>query len=170
MRRFFACTALLALAIAPSIARSESPTSVSSVGVGAHGYDWLIGTWTCSNAAPSAMSGPTATTLTVTRNGAGALSIHTAGANFDGLGYVVYAAKTKTWWNPTALATGDYSTESSMQTGKKTVWTGTFYSGGKSNAIRDTYTMTTMTAFKDLSEAQLNGAWKTEAKTTCTKS
>jgi hypothetical protein len=170
MRRLFTCAVLLALALAPSIARSQSSMSPAMVGVGAHGYDWLIGTWTCKNPTPSAMSGPAVTTLTVARNGAGALSVHTTGTNFDGLGYVVYAAKTKTWWNPSVLATGDYSTESSQQTGKKTLWAGTYYSAGKSNAIRDTYTMTTMTSFKDLSEAQVNGAWKTEANSTCTKS
>ena len=161
--------ALLALSFpAPAL----SAFSPSMVGIGPHGYDWLIGTWTCKNAMPSAMGGPATTTLTVARSVNGSLSIHSGGDGFDTLGYVALAAKTKTWWNPTALADGDNSNESSQQTGKKTLWTGTFYDAesGKTMQIRDTYTVSSGSSFKDLSEAQVGGTWKTQANTTCMKS
>jgi hypothetical protein len=169
MKKLFVLLTLLVLAFAPSVARSAM--SPSTVGVGPHGYDFLIGTWSCKNSMPSPMGGPAATTLTVSRTAMGALSVHVTGANFDGLGYVVYTAKTKTWWNPSALATGGYSTESTQQTGKKTVWTGPFndVATGKTITIRDTYTMDSPTTYKDLSEAQIGGTWKTEGNTTCTK-
>jgi hypothetical protein len=161
---------LAVLALAPSVA--SAAMSPSMVGVGAHGYDFLIGTWTCKNSMPSPMGGPPITTLNVLRTSTGALSVHSTGTNFDALGYVVYAAKTKTWWNPSTLATGDYSSESTQQTGKKTLWSGPFYdvATGKSMQIRDTYTETSMTLFHDLSEAQIGGAWKAVGNTACTKS
>ena len=91
---------------------------------------------------------------------------------FDSLGYIVYDSKTKTWWTPGVLATGDYSTESTQQTGKKTVWNGTFYNAamGKTVPIRDTFIQDSMTTYKDLSQAQIGGTWKTEGIITCTKS
>lgn len=168
MKKHLAILAVLALV--PSIA--SAAMSPSMVGVGSHGYDFLIGTWTCKNAMPSAMGGPATTTLNVARVANGSLSVHITGTNFDGMGYVVYAAKTKTWWNPSTLATGDYSTESTQQTGKKTVWTGPFndVASGKTMEIRDTYTESSMSVFHDLSEAQIAGTWKTVGNTTCTKS
>jgi hypothetical protein len=138
--------------------------------MGPHGCDWLIGTWNCNNSMPSPMGGPAATTATVARGRR--LTLGSLGPSFDAVGYVAYAPKTKTWWNPTAMADGDSSSESSMQTGKQTLWTGTFFDAetGKTNAIRDTYTIASATSFKDLSQAQTGGAWKTIANTTCTKS
>jgi hypothetical protein len=120
---------------------------------------------------PSAMGGPTATTLAVSRATNGSLAIHVTGTNFDAVGYVAYNPATKTWWNPSALATGDSSTESSQQTGKKTVWTGPFYQAatGKSTPIRDTYTLASPTVYHDLSEIQTGGSWKTVGNITCTK-
>jgi hypothetical protein len=171
MTRLVALFALAALVIVPSVARPNS-MAATMVGVGPHGYDWLLGTWACKNSLPSAMGGPAATTLTVSRATNGSLAVHVNGANFDAAGYVTYNPKTKTWWNPSALATGDTSSESSQQTGKKTVWSGPFYeaASGKSMAIRDTYTLVSPTIYHDLSEAQVGGAWKTVGNITCIKS
>jgi hypothetical protein len=78
--------------------------SSSVVGAGPSGYDWLVGTWSCTN---------------------------------------------------------------SMQPSKL----GTFLlTNGSVTPIRDTYTMLGTTKQYDLSEAQVGGAWKTVAKTTCTRS
>ena len=165
----FRASALLALAVPVPASSAVSPLMV---GVGAHGYDWLVGAWTCKNDVPSTMAGPAVTTLTVARSANGSLSIRSDGAGFDAVGFVAYAAKSKTWWNPTALADGDSSNESSRQTGKKTLWTGSFFDAerGKTIPIRDTYTVSGEMSFGDLSEAQVGGAWKTQANTTCTKS
>ena len=170
MSRLCAFLMLVALVFAPCIARSQSgPTAI---GVGAHGYDFLIGSWSCKNSVPSRMGGPASTTIMFARSGAGSLSVHVTATNFDAQGYVGYTAKTKTWWNPSAVGNGDYSTESSQQTGKSSVWTGRYFDGStaKATPIRDTYTFDSLTSFKDLSEAQIGSAWKTQAKTTCTKS
>jgi hypothetical protein len=159
---------LFALAFSSSIARAAM--SPSMVGVGPHGYDFMIGSWSCKNSVPSTLGGPAATTVTVARAANGSLSVHVSGTNFGAMGYVAYEPKTKTWWNPSVLATGDYSTESTQQTGKKTVWAGPFFdaASGKTMMIRDTYTMGPA-SFTDLSEAQIGDTWKTEGNTTCTK-
>lgn len=159
-----------ALLLLPCSVQAASSTAPSTVGAGPHGYDVLIGNWSCKNSVPSAMGGPATTTIAIARSVNGALSVHVSGANFSGMGYVVYAPKTKTWWNPSLLANGGYGTESTQQTGKKTVWQGPFTDGsGKSMQIRDTYTFQSATSFTDLSQANTGGAWKTEANTTCTK-
>lgn len=172
MNRLVALLTVAAISFAPATAQaSPSAMSPSMVGMGPHGYDFLIGKWSCINSIPSRMGGPSETTVTIARSPSGSLSVHVAGTNFESLGYVVYANKTKTWWNPTTLATGDYSTESTTQTGMKTVWTGTFYDAamGSTMPIRDTYTITGLTKFTDLSQAKTGGAWKAQANTTCTK-
>jgi hypothetical protein len=170
MNKLGAFLVLAVLALAPCVAQSQS--NPMAVGVGPHGYDFLIGTWSCTNSMPSRMGGPSSTTLTFARSAAGSISVHVTGTNFDALGYAGYTAKTKTWWNPSAVGNGDYSTESSQQTGKKTVWTGQYFDGstGKATPIRDTYTIDSLSVYKDLSEARIGGTWKTQAKTTCTKS
>jgi hypothetical protein len=146
--------------------------SASSVGVGPHGYDFLIGSWTCRNSMPSPMGGPALTTLTVNRAPGGSLWFHVTGTGFDGLGYVVYAPKTKTWFNPVSMGNGNYSSESTHETGAKTTWSGPLVdvSMQKTIPIRDTYTIAGATSYKDLTQAQIGGVWKTEADSTCTKS
>lgn len=69
------------------------------------------------------------------------------------------------------LANGGYGTESSQQTGKKTVWSGPFTdpATGKTVQVRDTYTFPNLTTYTDLYQANVGGTWKTEGNTTCTK-
>jgi hypothetical protein len=161
----FACCA-----IGPAAAIAQSTPAM--VGVGAQGYDFLIGTWSCKNSAPSAMTGPAETTLTVTKTTTGALSVHSTGTNFDTVGYVTYDAKSKTWWNPSVYADADYSTESTKQTGKVTTWSGPFFDAEtrKTTAIRDSYTITSLTRFQDVSQVKAGMGWKTQATIICTKS
>jgi hypothetical protein len=174
MKRLFALGVLAALAAAPLAAQSQSTaTSTSMMGVGAHGYDWLIGTWSCINSMPSPMGGPKNQTLTASRSEEGAaLFLRGTGKNFDLATYIAYAPKTKTWWGPVAFADGSYGSESTTDTGKKTVWTGTYVSAdsGKTLHTRDTYTMLSPTKYTDLGEYQSAGSWKPTYKTTCTKS
>ena len=119
------------------------------------------------------MGGPASTTLTFSRSNAGsALFIRVTGKNFDGTSYLAYESKTKTWWNPSALADGGYADESTTDTGKKTVWTGSFFNAasGKTLQVRDTYAMPSLAKYIDLGEYQSGGTWKTQYNTTCTKS
>lgn len=163
---------LMALgAVLPSAALRAAPMTSASMGVGPHGYDSLIGSWTCKNSMPSPMGGPAVTAVTIGRSVNGALSVHVTGTNFESGGYVVYTPKTKTWWNPSTVASGGYGTESTQQTGKKATWTGPFTdpSSGKTTQVRDTYTWVSSTTFTDLFQVETNGTWKTEGNSTCTK-
>ena len=171
MSKFFTVLALTVLGLAPGIALSQ-PMSVSMVGVGAHGYDFMIGSWSCTNSAPSRLGGPSTSSFTISRSVNGALLVHSTAANYDTSSYVVYSAKTKTWWSPTAYADGSYNFESTKQTGAKSVWTGTLFdaASGTTNPIRDTFTFPNPTTQTDVTQVQVGGTWKTEANSTCTKS
>ena len=163
--------ALAALTLIPCLAFADSMAASPSMGAGPTGYDFLIGTWTCTSSAATAMGGPSTSTLTASRAQAGgAIYIRSTGKGFDEAGYAVYSPKSKTWWNPNAFADGGYSTESSTQSGKKTVWTGVYVTAsGKTIHIRDTYMLSSMTKFTDLDEIQAGGAWKAQYTITCTK-
>lgn len=173
MKRFLFVVMLAAMAVAPCAALSKSDAMrLSLIGVGAHGYDYLIGTWSCTSGNASPMSGPTSTTLTFTRSKAGsAILVRGTGKNFDVSSYLAYVSKTKTWWNPSALADGSYSNESTTDTGKKTVWSGSYLDAvsGKTMRIRDTYTQPRLTQYIDLGQYQSANTWKTLYTTTCTK-
>jgi hypothetical protein len=67
--------------LAPAVTWAE-PSS-GAYGAGPNGYDWQIGTWSCTNPTPSAISGPAKQTQTVTKISSGALLFHTIGANFQ---------------------------------------------------------------------------------------
>jgi hypothetical protein len=174
MKRLLSFVILAALAVVSFAAQSQSaPMSLSMVGVGPHGYDFLIGTWSCNNSAATTMGGPNSTTLTFTRSNAGsALLVRGTGKNFDVSSYLAYVSKTKTWWNPSAFADGGYENESTTDTGKKTVWTGSFLdaASGKTMQVRDTYTMPNLNKYIDLGQYMSAGTWKTQYNTTCTKS
>ncbi len=158
-----------ALVVLPCAAQSQM-MSASMYGAGPHGYDWAIGTWSCTNSMPSPMGGPNSTTLKVTRTNGGAIFYHSAGENFDNSWYNVYVPKTKTWVSPFIVADGSYGTESTAQTGKKIVWTGSafFAESGKTEQIRDTNVISAV-KYTDLGEVQSAGTWKTQYNVACTK-
>jgi hypothetical protein len=168
-QRFALALAAVLCVISPLQARASF--AASSIGVGPHGYDFLIGSWSCKNAAPSALEGPAEIKATIARAAGGALSFHSVGTAFEAMGYIVYAAKSKTWWNPSMLATGAYGTESTRQTGMTTVWSGPFTdpATGKTMQVRDTYTFPSATTYTDLYQAYVGGSWKTEGNSTCAK-
>jgi hypothetical protein len=171
MSTFFRVLALAVVGLAPCGALS-APMPLSMVGVGAHGYDFMIGSWTCTNSVPSRMGGPSTSSFTISRSVNGALFIRSTAAGYDTSSYVVYSPKTMTWLSPTSYADGSYNFESTKQTGAKTVWTGTLFdaASGQTNPIRDTFTFTNPTTQGDITQIQVGGVWKTEANSTCTKS
>jgi hypothetical protein len=152
--------------------KDPTPMAASTIGEGQHGYDILIGIWSCTNSMPSPMSGPENTTFNAAKTGVdGTLSIHMTGRGFDAAGYLVFVEKTKTWRNPIAYVDGSTSNQSTQQTGSKTVWMGTAFdaSSGKRVRVRDTYTFVSPLKFVDVGETNVNGVWKTESHVTCSK-
>jgi hypothetical protein len=171
MKRFVFSAAFAALAMGPCVVSAQSP--MSAYGVGPHGWDYYIGTWTCTNTmTPSAQSGPATVTVKISASSAGApLFFRATGQGFDESGYVSYSSTTKTWSNPAAYSDGSYSTESTTQTGRKTTWTGSYVSAasGTSTRIRDTFTLSPG-RYTDLTEMNTGSGWKATANTTCAKS
>ena len=175
MERLVVALAACAVVLAPSFAGpalGDTPMSVSAVSAGPHGYDWMVGTWSCTNPMhPSELGALASTTITATKVKDGNIMIRTASPNGDVTSYNAYGPKTKTWYAPYADSGGKYGTETTQETGKMIHWTGTFYdTDGSVTPIRDTFTMLSMTKQVDLSEAKVGGVWKVTAKTTCTKS
>jgi hypothetical protein len=169
MKRLRSSLVLSMLVVVPNAAQAQSIMSTSMIGVGKHGYDWIIGTWTCTNSTPSAMAGPAIVTLKASRGSAGSeLLLRSTGKNFDSSGYLIYAPPR--WLNPSSFADGGHESESTLQIGNKAVWTGTYVSpAGKSMQVRDTYVSPSLTKYTDLGEYQSGGVWKKLYNITCTK-
>lgn len=158
-----------ALLLAVFLAFAPCATAAATPGDGPHGYDWAIGTWSCHNALPSAIGGPSKQTLTVARTAAGPIMYRAVAAGFDNTWYNVYVAKTKSWTSPFIVSDGSYGSESTSQTGNKIVWTGTAYdASGKATRIRDTDAVGNG-KFADLGEYMSGGRWKTQYSLTCMK-
>jgi hypothetical protein len=157
------CVVLCAALVQPAF-------SNSMYGAGPHGFDWAIGTWSCTNDMPSPMGGPSKQTLTVTRASGGALMYHAVGESFDNTWYNIYVPSTKSWVSPFIVSNGAYGSESTAQSGTKIVWIGTaFDPGGKMIHVRDTNTVSP-TKYSDLGEYQSGGSWKEQYRVTCLKS
>jgi len=170
MKTFLIAIMLTTFVFTPCTVHAQT-MSASTNGVGPNGFDWTVGTWSCTNSMPpSPAGGPRNQTLTVTKTNSGALMYHATGANFDNVWYNVYVPKSKTWVSPFIFADGSHGTESTSQTGATIVWTGTATdAAGNATQIRDTNTYQA-TKYTDLGEYQSGGAWKTGYKLTCTKS
>jgi hypothetical protein len=141
-----------------------------SMRAGPHGYDWLIGSWTCTSNAATQIGGPASQRLTFAKSAVGSLYVRVTGKNFDGVGFIVYDPKTKTWSNPFALADGSYEDESSTASGNSVTFTGPFVApGAKPQTIRDTFTRVGATKYTDLGESQSGTSWKASYKTNCSK-
>lgn len=155
--------------LAPSVAHSQM-MSDDAYGAGPHGYDWMVGTWSCTNPNPSKTSGPAHQTQTVTKANGGAILFHITGANMDYSNYDVYVASKKMWVSPVSGADGTYGNESTSDTGKRIVWVGStfFPDSGKTMPTRDTFA-NSANKFTDLGETNSGGVWKTAYKITCTK-
>lgn len=167
---FFAVfTALLGVAGGVS---AQAATMATGGGAGPHAYDWMLGTWTCKNAIPTALAGPAVQTLTATRSTmTGAITWRYTGTNYDQYGFIAYAPKTKTWWSSWAYPGGSTGNESTKQGGSKSMWTGKIFdASGKPFDIRDTFTVYGPTKFNDYGEDNSSGSWKAGYNGTCTKS
>lgn len=166
MNRLLSFIVLTVLAVAPSAAQSQPATKVAA---GPHGYDWLIGTWNCTNNTPSALSGPPTSSYTASRSIGGSIVIHSSGKSFDSTGYLTYDPKSKTWWAPAAFADGSSEVESSKDVGNKVTFAGTYMSGGKPTTVRDMYTLLSANKQSDVGQMQTGGTWKTTYAVICTR-
>lgn len=169
MHRPLLVLSALALSLVPLTAQAQM-TPGTALGAGAHGYDWEIGTWSCTNPTPSAMAGPAHQTTTVTKTSTGALLFHTTGANFDFSAYYIYLPNKQMWMSPYSGADGSFGSESTSQAGKKTVWVGSTYfpETQKTMPTRDTY-VNSVNKYTDLGEYSSGGAWRMQYNVTCTK-
>jgi hypothetical protein len=169
MKKILCSLTVAALVIVPSIVRSQ--TSSSMIGAGPHGNDWLIGTWSCTNSMPAtAIGGPSNQTVVVTQIGDGAQLNHWSGTNYDFYSHSVYVPAKKMWVSTFIAPDGTYGGESTTQTGKTIVATGTAVdTTGKTTQMRDTQVYVGPTKYTDVGEALLAGTWKTDYKISCTK-
>jgi hypothetical protein len=145
-------------------------SATNMYGVGPHGYDWAVGTWSCTNSMPSAMGGPSSMTLKVARTNGGSIFFRSTGTNFDNSWYNIYVPSKKMWLSPFIVSDGSYGTESTTQTGPKVVWTGSAFdaTSGKTVQVRDT-TVFAPTKYTDLGEQKSGGLWKTQYNVSCTR-
>ncbi|MBV8373358.1 MAG: hypothetical protein JOY69_08875 [Candidatus Eremiobacteraeota bacterium] len=159
------CVALVAF----GAAGMQPVAAAGTFGAGPHGYDWEIGTWSCTNSMPSPMGGPSKQTLTVSRTNGGAIMYRATGSNFDNVWYNVYLPNTQSWVSPFVVANGTHGSESTSQTGAKVVWVGVAYDAtGKMMHVRDTNSLG-LTKYTDLGEYQSGGAWKEQYLVSCVK-
>jgi hypothetical protein len=166
MQKIYALAALSALALLPGAAAAQMTS-------GAHAFDWMLGNWTCKNSIPSALAGPSVQMLTATRSSTTrAIVWRYTGKGYDQYGYLSYDPKTGTTWSSWAYPGGATGNESTKQTGKTTMWTGSIYdpTTGKTLRIRDTYTLYSPTKFNDLGEDNTSGTMKPGYNGTCTRS
>ena len=171
MSKYFTILALAVISLGPIAGLSKS-MPVSMAGVGPHGYDFMIGTWSCRNTVPTHLSGPATSRFAVSRSAYNALFVRSSGAGYDTALYVVYSSRTKTWRIAQAYADGSYEVESTRQTGAKTIWAGTLFDApsGQTRPIRDIYTFTNPTTQLDVTQVQIGGTWRTQNNSACTKS
>lgn len=96
--KYLAILGALALAIAPATGLAQSAVTM---GEGPHGYDFLIGTWSCVNPNPGPMTGPASTTMIGTAaNAHNAIALHITGTGLDGSSFIAYNATSKVWSSP----------------------------------------------------------------------
>jgi hypothetical protein len=156
------------MTIVPCTVRSQMMAD-SMYGAGPRGYDWAIGTWSCIDHIPSATGVPATQTLKVARAG-GAIFFHSTSASFDASWYDVYVPGKRMWVSPFILSDGSYGSESTTQSGRRVVWTGSavFAGSGRTRNVRDTY-VNSATKLTDLGEVMSAGVWKVQFNITCTK-
>jgi hypothetical protein len=168
MRHFLGLVLLMALTFAPARAQ----TSLTNIGVGPHGLDFLIGTWTCTYPHP-APGEPGVATMTVSRGIVpGSLFYRDVSKNWEATGLEAYSAKSKTWSDATAFFDGTSERVTTTDTGRTEVFTGWYVdTSGKRYHERITYAVGTLTNFTGKGEYQTDsGAWKKSWSETCAKS
>ena len=153
-------------------AATSTLISLSTIGVGAHGYDFLIGHWDCTNSAPYSIYDPLRFSLTYGPAGTDGTLLGVQRAT--GYGEVelllVYADDLRAWVRSYSSADGSHGKEASQDTGPKIVWIGSEVNSetGATNS-RETWTFQSLAEYNDLSEDQFKGKWKVTGNVNCRK-
>lgn len=171
MKKLLGICTFAALVVAPGITGAQSSRSV--IGTGPHAYDWVIGTWSCTNTMPSGKAAP-ASQVTGTRSDTtNSIVLHFTGKDSDQYAFLSYEAPSRTWWFSSALPGGDMANESSTMAGKETVvFHGSYFNASKGTHfhIGDTVTLYSATKYTDQSADDSKGSMRTSNTSTCTKS
>jgi hypothetical protein len=166
LKNLLAFGTLLLLALLPGTAASQTVS-------GPHAFDWMLGNWMCKNAIPSPLAGPAVQILTATRSSfSGSIVWRYTGTDYDQYGFLTYEPRTATWWMSWAYPGGSVGNESSRDRGKVTHWTGMIANtdSGKTEHIRDTYTVYGPNKFNYFGEDDATGTMKPSYNGTCTRS
>jgi len=171
MKKLLGIYTFAALVLAPGFTVAQSSPSV--IGSGPHAYDWAIGTWSCTNAAPGGKAAPANQVMATRSDTTNAIVLHFIGKDSDQYAFLSYEAPSRTWWVSSALPGGDISNESSTMAGKKTVaFNGSYFVAAKGTHfhIRDTITLASATKYIDQGADDSKGSMQTNNTSTCTKS
>jgi len=160
-------------------AAQPTPMPLDMIGVGPHGYDFMIGRWDCTEAAAMLGKRPVAWAMKVQMVGDGSL-LQVMSSNGFGIWVqpLRYISETKTWSISEANEGGNiiYS-QTTQDTGQKTLWIGWELSGSQDIPphkiyARDTWTFPSLDEFLDATERQTGarGTWEAWQNSTCKRS
>jgi hypothetical protein len=183
MKTLLFLTALALLCLRPCAALSQAtPMPTTMIGVGSHGYDFLIGHWNCTNSTTSPLGGsrapfglpnaPPAFSVVYRAEVDGSLSwvLSVNSTPNQSVGELRYASGARTWSLSYTFPSGGYGEQMTHDTGQKIVWTGAEWDANKRMMnSRDTWTFSSSTILNDLGEYQADRTWFATARITCTK-
>lgn len=179
-------------------AADPTPMPLTMIGVGPHGYDFLVGHWKCVGNI-TLPSGQVVRQISIDdsyRAGAGgSISLDESGSGvligreqtdkngptdsapttesikYTRTGRLRYAAETQKWSMTFAVPTGAIGQESTRDTGENAVWTGSeVRADGSPFNIRDTVMFSGPSSYVDKSELQVGQTWLVLGNVTCSKS
>lgn len=147
---------------------------LTMIGVGPHGYDFLVGRWKCNESAQfQGKWAPKAFMFKIELLGEGSLSLLWSAKLVPVKNVVTfdYLSEIKTWSASAAYFDGTRASETTTDTGQKTVWTGSELNPRSQKTFdRDTWTFPSLDEFTDVAEQQIGGTWTVVGNSTCRRS
>jgi len=176
-----ACLLMLATAVALA---DETPSQLSTIGVGPNGFDFMIGTWKCEGTIIEGTQ-PFRFYIYAKRSGL----TNSIVLDWDSHGNRLvdslnYDPSAKTWHSKYRTSVNNayqlqgsgttditVETQSTSDTGPRIVWPGLRYPRyyGAKTPIRETWTFATPEQFDYLFETEKHGSWIVFDKATCAK-
>lgn len=184
MKKLPALVGLLFAIVGAGPAHAESTSGpLTVIGVGSHGFDFIIGRWICTNSMTTQLGqsrapfglpyAPPTVSYAYRAEADGSLSwiLSVPAISDASTGRLHYAAETKAWSMSYTAPSGWYGEQSTHDTGQKVVWTGSEWDANKRPmTARDTWTFSSPTKYLDLGEYLVSGRWFVAADSTCTRS